>query len=268
MTASAAGVTGEVVFTATSTASASGLGVSISDGRDYAQFDRVVTWTVTVGNAGPSRLDAVDVEVALPAEISAAAASWQCIAIAGASCGGSGSGDLADSVDLPAGSSVVYLLSAVTTRDGDDRIEMTVEATGPAGTVSATDNTELVFIRDGFEVDGDGASGSEWPLAASGRVDADSLLVIDLANQAAALTVRTLAEAVDGSFRVEAVRIGAEIWVRLAGNGTASVWSRVEEGARIALAIESGHLFLAGTADHLSLASPAATLDLRIGAGH
>lgn len=266
VTATATGVTDEVVFTATSTASAAGLGVTISDGRNYAQFERVLTWAITVGNAGPSSLEDVEVEATLPAELSVPGANWQCIALAGASCTATGTGHLVDSVDLPAGSSVVYLLTALTTRDGSDRIELTVEATGPAGAVSATDTTELVIFRDGFEVGGDGANAIDIWADGIEVLDAGSLRVIDLAHApAASLVVHRVAEALDGRFRVELIRIGAEAWVRLiARDGTATAWSRVDTDGRIALSIEAGSVLLAGTLDTQVLAIGATTASLRV----
>lgn len=254
VTATAAGVTGEVVFTATGTTSTTGLSVTISDGRTYAQFDRLLTWAITVGNAGPSSLQDVEVEAILPAELSVPGASWQCIALAGASCTATGTGDLVDSVDLPAGSSVVYLLNAMTTRDGSDRIELTVEATGPAGVVSATDTTDLLFFRDGFEVGGDGISwiGQVEPLGAASFSE-EVVLMLDVAPAALSQLQRVvLAQAVDRSFQVEAMAIGNVVLVRLLADDTVSAWT-VLDSERVALVLVDTQLALVGARDDVAV---------------
>lgn len=67
------------------------------------------TYTITVENAGPEDALAATVTDMLPGALSSC--SWTCVATGAASCtAGPQSGDLADTVDLPAGESLTYSL--------------------------------------------------------------------------------------------------------------------------------------------------------------
>lgn len=149
--ASAAGVIDTIEFTANTAVAANALSVTISDGRQYSQFGRSLSYTITVNNASNGNLSSVAVSDVLPDELESGSAQWQCIPLSGASCTLVNTGNLIDTLSLPARSSVVYLLSATTTRGPSDRISNTITATGPNGTTSATDITDLVLFRDGLK---------------------------------------------------------------------------------------------------------------------
>ena len=74
---------------------------------------QVITYTITVRNTGPS--DAPSALVSDPPPPGLYAPSWTCAPSGGASCTASGSGGIADTVNLPAGASVVYTLRATLT---------------------------------------------------------------------------------------------------------------------------------------------------------
>jgi uncharacterized repeat protein (TIGR01451 family) len=86
------------------------LAITKSDGLASAVPGESVTYTITISNGGP--LDAVGAGVAdtFPPELSNVA--WTCEASAGASCTGSGSGDLSDTVTVPVGGHVTYTVTA------------------------------------------------------------------------------------------------------------------------------------------------------------
>ena len=65
-----------------------------------------VTYTITVTNNGPDAAIGAVVSDTFPTGLSGVA--WTCTATGGAACAPSGSGDILDTVDLPAGSSVTY----------------------------------------------------------------------------------------------------------------------------------------------------------------
>ncbi|MFP3939073.1 MAG: choice-of-anchor Q domain-containing protein, partial [Thermoanaerobaculia bacterium] len=69
-----------------------------------------VTFTLTVTNEGPGEALGASVADAFPPEL--ADVSWTCTADPGASCSGTGAGDVEDTVDLPPGASVVYTATA------------------------------------------------------------------------------------------------------------------------------------------------------------
>ena len=82
------------------------LAISLDDDTTHAVAGEALQYTLLVSNSGPSRLDGVTVDAAFDADLTCL---WSCQANGGASCaGGQNSGPLADSVFLPATSSVVY----------------------------------------------------------------------------------------------------------------------------------------------------------------
>jgi uncharacterized repeat protein (TIGR01451 family) len=68
------------------------------------------TWIITVTNGGPSNAPGVVVKDLLPAELTAA--TWTCAASSGSACPAGGSGDIYASVDLLAGGSATFTLTA------------------------------------------------------------------------------------------------------------------------------------------------------------
>ncbi|MBN8726324.1 MAG: right-handed parallel beta-helix repeat-containing protein [Xanthomonadales bacterium] len=259
--ASAAGVTGNVEFTATGESGDAEVSATITSGRDYARFGQSVAWTMTVGNASTADQVGIPVAVTLPPELDASSAQWQCIAINGATCQASGSGDIADTVDLPAGSSVVYLLSATVGLGGGDDIALTITAEAAGGTASATDNVAIVLFRDGFE-GGDGAQG--LPVVPARALD--SIRAVDLPAPAP-LGLAPQVHAWGAGFRVESLQVDGSTWLRLVvatGAGeSASRWSAMDQDG-LRLAIADGHLILAGTEDTLSLPFAATAVQMYV----
>jgi len=243
--ASAAGVTGTVAFTATGVSVLDGFNVSISDGRNATQVGRLLTYTITVGNAGSFGANGVHVTDMLPDELDVAGAQWQCSASNGASCTASGSGDLDDTIDLPAGGSVVYLLTAQVVADIDGMIDNGVTVAAGGNSIVRTDSTEIVIFRDGFELGGDG---SDWDEAiepvAAGSLSETQALTLDVAGLAPLQRV-TLAQAADRTFAVEAIRIGETVLVRLVAGRQATAWSALD-GERFALVLVGTRLGLVG----------------------
>jgi len=252
----AAGVSGDVTFAATSNAAGGGLSVTISDGRAATQLGRLLTYTITVGNSATSNAATVSVTDPLPAELDEATAHWQCIPINGATCTASGSGDLSDNINLPAGSSVVYLLTARVTGDVDGMIDNTAIAEDPSDIVDATDQTEIVIFHDGF----DGGDGAE-PVA-NGAVlgtlgNGISLTLAAAPSRFGSLERKVLARALDGRFRVEAMGLDGGVYVRLVvadrGVEEGSAWAHVV-GTQVVLAVAGGRVTLSGAASALDLA--------------
>jgi len=255
LVASAAGVVGNVGFSATGAPVTGALSVTKTDGRSGTQVGRLLTYTITVGNGGSADANGVLVEDSLPDELAAATAHWQCIPVNGATCTSSGSGDLLDTIDLPAGSSAVYLLTARVVDDIDGMIDNTVTVTFGTEIESASDSTEIVIFRDGFELSGDGA---EWgsdiePLATGSLSEAQAVTFTVAPGTLAQLQRVVLAQAVDRSFQVEAIAIGKLVLVRLLAGDQASAWS-VLDGEHVALVLLGSRLSLVGAQADLSLA--------------
>lgn len=68
-----------------------------------------ITYTVVVRNFGPS--DAPGTAVSDPAPVELGGVLWTCATAGGATCGGGGSGDIDEVVDLPAGSVITYTIT-------------------------------------------------------------------------------------------------------------------------------------------------------------
>ncbi|MCW5569164.1 MAG: hypothetical protein KIS84_13170 [Dokdonella sp.] len=241
------------------------LAVSIDDGRDYVQYGKPLGYTIVVSNVGNTSVTGASVNALLPAILQGQ--TWSCVASTGSACGqASGSGDLIDSgAALAIGGSLTYLLDTVVVDDqqlASDEIQLSagVTASGDVNGAndSATDLTRAVLFRNGFEQGGDGAQALPLEL---------QLVTVGALTQASAMTFATdaapmqpwqrttLAQASDGAFQIEAIRIGAMLHVRLRSGVQASAWSVVDDEA-IALVLVGTQLGLVGARDELELALP------------
>lgn len=136
------------------------LNVTISHSPQFIAYNGMVTYTITVGNAGNGA--AVDAQISdvLPSDLTLANPSWGCVAAGGAQCTTNGSGPLNDTFSIPAAgssASVTYLLNAwvnPTTSTGTISNTVTVSVSGDTnmGNNSVTDNATVVIFRDGFEL--------------------------------------------------------------------------------------------------------------------
>lgn len=135
------------------------LGITKTDGVTFVIQGTSLTYAVVVSNVGPSAVTGATVTDALPAGLSGV--TWTCIAAGGASCAGSGSGDLTgELVDLPVGDSVTFTVTGTVT--GSGTLVNTATVAPPAGTVdpngannSATDSDTQVVVL-GVNVTPDG----------------------------------------------------------------------------------------------------------------
>lgn len=116
----------------------------------------VVGYQLLVSNIGPGRADHVTVSDAFP--LGLANIAWSCSASAGAGCAPNGSGDIDESVSLPAGGSLLYSISA------DSPLPVPISLVNSASVIPSlgvtdpelNNNTDtaadhIVVFRDGFE---------------------------------------------------------------------------------------------------------------------
>ena len=97
-----------------------------------------VTYTITASNAGPSNASGAIVADTFPAVLTG---TWTCVAAGGGTCTASGSGNINDTVNLPAGGSVTYTVSATVSPAATGTLSNTATVTAPAGvTDPALDN--------------------------------------------------------------------------------------------------------------------------------
>jgi len=84
------------------------LGITKTDGVTTATPGGSVTYTITASNAGPSNAPGSSVADTFPASLTC---TWTCVGAGGGTCTASGSGNIADTVNLPSGGSVTYTAS-------------------------------------------------------------------------------------------------------------------------------------------------------------
>ena len=131
------------------------LSIAIDDDQDFAQGGGTVEYTIVVHNAGPNAAVGARVRNLLPFNL--VDASWACTPGAGASCSAGGVGDIDDSVTIPMGATLTYLLGATVLTDPEAPIENSVSVLAPDGVPdadgtnnSATDTDVVGIFADGF----------------------------------------------------------------------------------------------------------------------
>lgn len=127
------------------------LHLTLDDAGDYAAYGRVRSYQVVLANTGNGTASDVAIAATFDAALDAANAQWTCLVGApGASCGGSGSGGLADIVTLPPGAAAVWIVDVAVHADSNAaQATLLVEAEGAA---AASDTNTLVIFRDGLDV--------------------------------------------------------------------------------------------------------------------
>ncbi len=143
------GGTGATSNTATLTVdNAVDLSVTKTDGKLAVDRGESLTYVITVHNAGPSDATAASVFDTLPSSLSNA--TWTCTLGTGASCTANGSGNISDTVTIPAGSEVTYTVSATVSNLASTNIVNSVSVLAPLGVTdsdmsnnSATDTNTL-----------------------------------------------------------------------------------------------------------------------------
>jgi len=227
------------------------LGITKTDGITSTVPGGSSTYTIIASNAGPSNAPGSTVADTIPMSLTC---TWTCVGAGGGTCTASGSGNINDTVNLPAGGSVTYTASCTVSGSATNLISNTATVstaggvTDPApGNNSATDVDILpVIFADGLET-GDLSrwNGGSQPfelVAGEKRALADKAGVrfaYDLAGLAEVPVIgqSALARLVDQRgrtvFAVEARRSGPDALVELrvvAGDGaaaTAGEWQQV-----------------------------------------
>ena len=142
---------------ATDTTTVNGLGdVSITktDGVSTIVAGTSTTYTIVVTNPGPSQIDGIRVADVLPAGL--VAVNWSCATTGSAVCGSvTGSGSIDEFVDMPAASTVTYIVTGGVASGATGTLVNTASVTLPTGVVDsdvtnnvATDLTDIDRVAD------------------------------------------------------------------------------------------------------------------------
>jgi uncharacterized repeat protein (TIGR01451 family) len=135
------------------------VGVALDDGVAQVQRGDVLTYVLVVTNHGVDGAVGEHVTTLLSTQLEGI--TWTCTPSAGATCNASGSGDIDELVDLPAGGSVTYTIVATVSALAAAEIASTATIAAPAGYVDtnpiddiATDIDRIIKDRvfaDGFD---------------------------------------------------------------------------------------------------------------------
>ena len=139
------------------------LAITKTDGVTTATPGGSVTYTIAASNAGPSNATGATVADTFPASLTC---TWTCVGAGGGTCAASGSGNISDLVNLPAGGSVTYTASCSISAGATGSLTNTATVSAPAGVTdptpgnnSATDTDTLPPpITPIHDIQGNGAS--------------------------------------------------------------------------------------------------------------
>ena len=112
------------------------LAISITGGVTEILPGDSLTNTITATNHGPDDVVNAIVADSMPAGLNAI--SWTCIGAGGGTCTASGSGNINDTVNLPAGATVTYTVQAEVAPGIGGRLTNTATITAPIGTTDPT----------------------------------------------------------------------------------------------------------------------------------
>jgi len=133
-------------------AASADLAITKTDGVTTAAPGSSVTYTVTASNAGPSNATGATVADTFPASLTC---TWTCAGSGGGTCTAAGSGNINNSVNLPAGGSVTYTASCAISAAATGTLANTATVTAPGGVTdptpgnnSATDSDTLAASAD------------------------------------------------------------------------------------------------------------------------
>ncbi len=125
---------------------AADLSITKDDGQTTAVPGESVTYTITVANDGPSDAEDATVSDSFPAVLTC---TWECAASGGASCTtGPVGGDISDTVDLPAGSSVEYTAICAIDAAATGTLENTATVAPPASVIDPDDSNDEATDSD------------------------------------------------------------------------------------------------------------------------
>jgi len=128
------------------------LSITKTDGVTTAVPGASVTYTITASNAGQSDAPGATVADTFPASLTC---TWTCAGAGGGTCTAAGSGNISDTVNLPAGGSVTYSATCAISATATGSLTNTATVTAPAGVTetnpannSATDTDTLTPTGD------------------------------------------------------------------------------------------------------------------------
>ena len=111
------------------------LSITKTDGVTNAVPGSSVTYTITASNVGPDPVTGATVADTFPASLTC---TWTCVGAGGGICTASGSGNINDTVNLPAGGSTTYTASCTIDAAATGTLSNTATVSAPAGMTDPT----------------------------------------------------------------------------------------------------------------------------------
>src|SRR6185369_9300776 len=111
------------------------LGITKTDGVTTATPGGSVTYTIVASNPGPSNAPGTTVADTFPASLTC---TWTCVGAGGGTCTASGSGNISDTANLPAGGSATYTASCTISASATGTLSNTATVTAPGGVTDPT----------------------------------------------------------------------------------------------------------------------------------
>lgn len=241
--ATVAAVGAPAEFTLQNRAARADVAIHLHTDSDFVRPGRWINYWVTVVNNGPDAAHAVDVSMQLPAQLDLAATRWICLSDVTGACTPEGIGALADSVDLAAGQSMAWLLTAPVLIDAAEaNIHVSANATAAADPSNANNVasvvTQMALYRDGFDAYGSGTF-SDDPVT-SILLDAAHLARLEWVAIAPTDRIERVLEATSdtvvgsrAALSIERIAIGRMQWLRrievtLDGTTQVQPWHRAD----------------------------------------
>jgi LPXTG-site transpeptidase (sortase) family protein len=109
------------------------LSITKTDGKVAKNKGQAVIYTIEVLNAGPSAANGATVYDTFPSSL--ISPTWTCVADTGATCAASGSGNILDVVNLPAGKKVTYTVTTSIAANATTDVKNTASVVPPSGLV-------------------------------------------------------------------------------------------------------------------------------------
>ena len=228
--------------------------ITKTDGLTTIAAGVTTTYSIVATNPGPSSLDDVRVVDALPASL--IGATWTCTTTGGAVCPANGVGDIDELVDMPAGSTASFTVTATVDAAASGTIANTASLELPTGAVdptptnnTATDETTVQGVADLAITKTDGAASSvpgtsityDLVVTNAGPSDATAATVTDtmpvnLANAmwTCAATAGAVCTTVSGFGDVNAsvdVPVGGEVTITVAADISTSATGQLTNTA-------------------------------------
>jgi hypothetical protein len=130
------------------------LSIVIQPQVDFGELGRPFSYDILVVNFGPS--DVVGATVASAIDLRLSGVTWSCTPSTASTCPANGTGDLDETVDIPAGGDVMFVVTGTLTDGQPEEITSSVSVTSPQTPPDpvGTNNVDEITVRTGLFADG------------------------------------------------------------------------------------------------------------------